>query len=74
VLALRAQGVEAFGWLPSDRTPEALADYVNAQAAQTVVIPREVAELDGLAALLSGGEARSAEALEERSTVEVVVA
>jgi hypothetical protein len=74
VRQLRARGVEAFGWLPSDKSPEALAEYVNGQAAQAVVIPRDLAELDGLQALLAGGTASPAEVVEEHSAAEVVVA
>jgi hypothetical protein len=73
VRELRARGVEAFGWLPSDKRPETLAEYIDAQAAEAVVIPRDLAELDGLQALLAGGSANPAAVVEERSAAEVVV-
>ena len=74
VRELVAQGVEAYGWLPSDRSAQALADYVNRQGAATVVVPRDIAELHGLQALLVAGTTAPAEVLEERSVAEVVVA
>jgi hypothetical protein len=74
VRELRASGIEAFGWLPSEQTPEALADYVTAQGAATIVVPRDFADLEGLAGLLAAGSKRPDEVLRERSIAEVVVA
>jgi nucleotide-binding universal stress UspA family protein len=36
----RAQGVDAFGWLPSKRDASALADYATKQEADLLVIPQ----------------------------------
>lgn len=68
-----ARGVTAFGWLPSDHGPEALAEYANGQGASTIVIPRELTELDGLDAIVNGST-EPAEAADERARAEVVVA
>jgi hypothetical protein len=74
VRELKASGIEAFGWLPSGNDAQALVDYVNGQGASAVVIPRDMAELEGLQALLAAGTTKPAEVLEERSVAEVVVA
>lgn len=68
----RVRGVDAFGWLPSDHGSGVLAEYANGQGASTIVVPRDLAELDGLEALLNG-TARPAEELEQQATAELVV-
>jgi hypothetical protein len=73
VRELRAAGIEAFGWLPSEKGPDALAGYVNDQGASTVVIPRDVAELEGLEGLLASGSAVDPDVVEELAAAEVVV-
>lgn len=40
VLAAREQGVDAWGWLPADASPEALRDYAEQQPNATVIDPR----------------------------------
>ena len=69
----RATGVEAFGWLPSDHGPGALAEYASGQGASTIVIPRGLAELDGLEALVNGST-RPAEVVADLAPATVVVA
>jgi hypothetical protein len=68
----RESGVEAFGWLPSDHGPRPLADYAGAQRASIVVVPRDLTELHGLDALLTGA-ARPADDLAERASAAVVI-
>jgi hypothetical protein len=74
VRELRASGIDAFGWLPSDHGPEALAKYLNDQGASTVVIPRDLAELNGLEALLAGGSTEPAQVVQEHAAANVVIA
>lgn len=76
VRELRAKGLDAFGWLPSDHGPGALADYARRQGAAVIVIPSELRELGGLDAIVNG-TATPAEELVEREAREptsVVVA
>ena len=68
----RESGVEAFGWLPSDHGPGALAVYAGAQGASIVVVPRDLTELHGLDALING-TARPAAELAERASAAVVI-
>ena len=68
----RAAGVDAFGWLPSDHGPGALADYATRQGAWTVVVPHDLEELAGLDALVNGTTA-PADDVAERATARVVV-
>lgn len=67
------RGVTAFGWLPSDHAPEALAHYVNGQGASVVVIPAELTGLHGLEALLAAA-AGPDQVAGERPTADVVIA
>ena len=67
-----AAGVDAFGWLPSDHGPGALADYATRQGAWTVVVPHDLEELAGLDALVNGTTA-PADDVAERATARVVV-
>lgn len=67
------RGVAAFGWLPSDHGPQALADYANGQGASVIVIPRDLTELDGLEAIVNGST-RPVQELDERAAARVVVA
>jgi hypothetical protein len=53
VEAARANGVEAYGWLPSSNSAEALADYAREQHAGLVYVPSEL-DQSGLAAWLKG--------------------
>lgn len=69
----RDQGVEAYAWLPADHGPQALAEYVGAQGASTVVVPAALTELGGLDAALAG-TSRPAEELERTAPAEVIVA
>jgi hypothetical protein len=48
VRSARRTGVEAFGWLPSDRDADSLATYATGQKASMIVVPRDVPELDAL--------------------------
>ena len=50
----QAGGVEAFGWLPKDHGPRALADYARAQGAHRVFAPAELDAIDELSSLLDG--------------------
>ncbi len=68
----RSGEVEAFGWLPSDHGAGALVDYATAQRASIVVIPRDLAELDGFAALING-TAHPADEVRERASAAVVI-
>jgi hypothetical protein len=49
-----AGGVEAFGWLPKDHGPGALADYARSQAAHRIFVPEALESIDELSALLGG--------------------
>ncbi len=68
----RARGIEAFGWLPSDHGPDSLATYATGQGASMIVIPRDLAELGGLDAVINGTP-RPAEALEREVSAALVV-
>jgi hypothetical protein len=72
VREVRASGVDAFGWLPSDHGPGGLAEYASGQGASIVVVPRDLTELHGVDALINGS-ARPAEELEARVSAAVVV-
>ena len=47
-------GVDAFGWLPKDHGPKALAEYARQQSAHRVFVPDELETVDELSALLAG--------------------
>lgn len=49
----RAQGVEAFGWLPSSNSAAALADYASEQGADLIYVPNDL-DQGGLAAWVKG--------------------
>ncbi len=66
-----ALGIRAFGWLPSDHGPAALAAYAQEQGALTVVISAALEDLAGLDALLNGD--RPAEALDAQTPATVIV-
>ena len=68
----RANGVDAFGWLPSDHGPGGLAEYATEQSASIVVVPRDLTELHGVDALING-TGRPAEELEARVSAAVVI-
>ena len=42
VRAMRAMGVDAWGWLPTSADPEALTDYAGRQGADLVLVPGDV--------------------------------
>lgn len=50
----QAGGLQAFGWLPKDHGPRALAEYAIAQGAHRVFVPRELESIDELSSLLAG--------------------
>ena len=54
VAEAESAGVRAFGWLPSDHGPKALADYAREQGASTIVVPGALEEVKGLDVLLNG--------------------
>lgn len=68
-----AAGLAAFGWLPSDHGPKALADYAREQGASTIVIPGALEDVGGLDALLNGTN-QPAHALDAETRATVVVA
>jgi len=49
-----AGGVDAFGWLPKDHGPRALADYARQQGAHRVFVPDELETIDEVSSLLAG--------------------
>ncbi len=64
-------GIQAFGWLPSDHGPAALAAYAQEQGALTIVVSSALKDLQGLDALLNGD--RPAEALDAQTPATVIV-
>jgi hypothetical protein len=68
----RSSGVDAFGWLPSDHGPASLAEYASAHDASMIVVPRDLAELGAIDALVNG-TARPIAALEREVVAAVVV-
>jgi hypothetical protein len=72
VAEARSQGVETFGWLPSEHGPSALASYANEQGAGTVVVPAALKDVGGLEALLDG-TSQPAEAVAAKSPSRVLV-
>jgi hypothetical protein len=50
----RAGGVQAYGWLPKDHGPRALADYAIDQGAHRVFVPEELEAMDELSSTLAG--------------------
>lgn len=46
VLAARAEGVEAWGWLPSDSGRDALIEYAAKQPGSRILAPEDDADLD----------------------------
>jgi hypothetical protein len=71
---LRGSGIDAYGWLPSAHSPQSLASYVHDQRASIVVIPRELAELEGLRTALDAAEPLPNEIDDEGLLTQVVVA
>jgi hypothetical protein len=49
-----ADGVEAYGWLPTSHGPDPLTEYAFEQKARIVVLPAEREEVDPLTAMLVG--------------------
>lgn len=66
----QAGGVEAFGWLPKDHGPQALAEYARQQGAHRVFVPDELEAIDEISAMLAG-EADAVETIEDRPGIDV---
>jgi hypothetical protein len=66
----QAGGVEAFGWLPKDHGPQALADYARQQGAHRVFVADELEAIDEISGLLAG-EADAVEEIDRRPGIEV---
>lgn len=50
----RAGGVQAYGWLPKDHGPGALAKYAIDQSAHRLFVPDELESIDELSSTLAG--------------------
>lgn len=50
----QAGGVDAFGWLPKDHGPQALAEYARERGAHAMFVPDALETVDELSALLAG--------------------
>lgn len=50
----RAGGLQAYGWLPKDHGPAALAEYARSQGAHLVFVPDELETMDALSAAFEG--------------------
>jgi hypothetical protein len=50
----RAGDVQAYGWLPKDHGPRALAEYAIEQGAHVVFVPAELEAMDELSSILAG--------------------
>jgi hypothetical protein len=72
VAEARSQGVEAFGWLPSEHGPSALARYAEEQGASTIVVPAALEDVGGLEALLDG-TSQPADTVAAKSPARVLV-
>lgn len=68
-----ALGIEAFGWLPSDHGPAALASYAREQGVSTIVISAALQDVGGLDALLNGTN-QPAAALAAETPARVIIA
>lgn len=53
VVAARAEGVDAYGWLPSSNSAESLAEYAHEQGADLIYVPKDL-DRGGLTAFLKG--------------------
>ena len=49
----QAGGVDAFGWLPKDHGPKAMAEYARQQGVHRVFVPDALEAIDELSALLA---------------------
>ena len=67
-----ALGIEAFGWLPSDHGPSALATYALEQGVSTIVVSAALQDVGGLDALLNGND--QADALAAQTPAKVIIA
>ena len=72
VAEARQSGLEAFGWLPSEHGPGALATYALEQRASTIVVPAALKEVGGLEAVLNG-TTQPAETLSAETRARVVI-
>lgn len=73
VAEAETHGIEAFGWLPSEHGPGALAAYALEQSASTVVVSAALREVGGLDGLLHGADQVAALDASTPSCVVVVV-
>ncbi len=73
VAEAEAAGLTAFGWLPSEHGPKALAEYAREQGASTIVIPGALEEVKGLDVLLNGTD-QPAQAVDAATRATVIVA
>jgi hypothetical protein len=73
VAEAEAAGLNAFGWLPSDHGPKALAAYAREQRASTIVVPSALEEVQGLDVLLNGTD-QPAQSLDNATRARVIVA
>jgi len=70
VLNARARNIDAWGWLPSSRGADALAEYANEQGADLLFVPSDI-EHTGLGGWLKGQP--SAEQIGEAADQPVVI-
>ena len=68
----RAGGVPAYGWLPKDHGPRALADYAIEQGAHRVFVPEELEAMDELSSTLAGAPGATEELQEPGIPIERV--
>ncbi len=73
VAEAEARGIEAFGWLPSDHGPSALASYAREQRVLTIVISAALRDVGGIETILSGTD-QPADALAAETPAQVVIA
>ena len=50
----QAGGIDAFGWLPKDHGPAALAEYARQQGVHRVFVPDALEAVDELSSILAG--------------------
>lgn len=65
----RDQGVEAFGWLPKDKSVDSMVEYADAHGVDVIMVPAELAD----ASLIDRIRGRSLAKLEEDAHAPVVV-
>jgi hypothetical protein len=72
VAEAEALGIKAYGWLPSDHGPSALAAYAREQGVSTIVISARLKDASGLDVLLNGTN-QPAAALAAETPARVVI-